>query len=367
VRLSSKIYRRTGIRTSKTGTARRFEIVERYISRCSLILLFAWFTSLPVHAAEYCLRPGKEDGTEANGIVSCTTPTGWQGWKDDPRYWDGMDGFTRMWLQTAHTFSVSFKRANCKVGPKCAFLHLKTTARDSRGQPDVEAGLHDFLDQLEQPQDLSSRDNPCIVLNRFGTFDTENSGVLTIWAIRCPSGDRYLVTLLAQRDLLVTIDLRVPGSATAAANVDSLKELARSIRIADASSTLPDVIKIDVDLSDRTIRDQLLRLTPLGTPREQVYKLLESHLFKDTWDMTSPAEIHWTEDGGLYTQIGHYSNRMPTGPVPKPTITTDEELRSRPQTPPMLSPQTVVRAVWKFDKQDKLRDVEIQRQVVGFK
>jgi hypothetical protein len=272
-----------------------------------------------------------------------------------------------MWLQGSHISNVSFGQPNCKVGPECAFLDLETRARDSRGQPDVEAGLRDFLDQLEQPQDLSPRDRLCVVVNRFGSFHTENFGVLTIWRIRCPSGHQYLVTLLAQRDVLVTIYLRAPGEASIAAEVHSLKELARSVRVTDASSTLPDIIKVNVDLPDQTIKDQLLRFTPLATPRKKVYEFLESHLFKDIWDMTSPAKLHSAENGDLYTQIGHYSRPMDVGPVPRPTITTDEELRSRPQTPPILPPTTVVRAFWKFDKQHKLRDVEIQREVVEFK
>jgi hypothetical protein len=333
----------------------------------SLVGLFTCFTWLSVQAADYCLRPGKEDGTEASSVVCCTTPAGWQGWKDNPHYWDGVEGFTRTWLQASHISSVSFRQPNCKGGPQCVFLDLKTTGRDSRGQPDVDAGLRDFLDELEQPQDLSRRDHPCVVVNRFGSFRTENSGVVTIWRIGCPSGRQHLVTLLAQRDVLLTIDLGGPDIKDIVPRIDSLKELARSVRITKANSVSPDIISINVRLPDQAIRGRLLQLTPVGTSADEVCRFLESpRLLRITQAPEWGGELHWVDDD-LWTEIGHYQDPIETGPVPKPTITTDEAVRAQPQTPPIHPPTTIVKAVWKFDKERKLRDIKVERSIVEFK
>jgi hypothetical protein len=120
----------------------------------ALVVLSAYLISLSSRAAEYCLRPGKKDGMPANTVVCCSTPGGWQGWKDDPRYPDRikrLDPYSKVFFNRL----VSFHQPNCKQGPECPYLSLKITARDSRGQPDVEAGLRDFLEESEQPQDLS--------------------------------------------------------------------------------------------------------------------------------------------------------------------------------------------------------------------
>ena len=323
----------------------------------SLAGLCASFNFLPVHAAEYCLRPGNQDGTQADSVVCCTTPAGWQGWKDDPRYPDRikrLDPYSKGFFNRL----VPFHQPNCKQGPECAFLSLRVIVRDSRGQPDVKAGLRDLLEELEQPQDLSPRKPPCAVVSRFGSFHIENSGDLTIWRIRCPSGSQELVTLFAHRDVLVTIELGGPDMKDIVRKVDSLKELARSVRIADASLALPDIVEIKIDhLSDAAIREQLLRLTPVRTPIEKVYDVLQSHLYR---------EVH-RSNGDLWIEIGSYSK-----PVSQPTATkswppSEEEIRSQISAPVTLPPMTTVRAFWKFDKERKLRDIEIKREVVEFK
>lgn len=142
--------------------------------RLSLTVHFSWFTFLSAQAAEYCLRPGK-----GNSVVCCSTPAGWQGWKDEPNYEDRikrLDPLSKGLLQRL----VPFHQPNCKKGPECPYLALDTRGRDSRGQPDVETGLRDLLNESEQPQDLSPRNPPCVVVSRFGSFHIENSGVLTI-------------------------------------------------------------------------------------------------------------------------------------------------------------------------------------------
>ena len=55
-----------------------------------LTAVLAVLKSLSGRAAEYSMVPDKMDGTKAASAVFCTTPTGWQGWKDDPHYWDGV-------------------------------------------------------------------------------------------------------------------------------------------------------------------------------------------------------------------------------------------------------------------------------------
>jgi hypothetical protein len=345
------------------------------LSTWGLAGLFTGFMFLSVQAAEYCMRPGKEDGTQADSVVCCSTPTGWEGWKDDLKHLARTkklfkDPLTRALFQR----SVWFFPSNCvaddkfrKKSPECSSLTLETQARDSRGQPDVEAGLRDFLDQLEQPQDLSPRDQPCVVVNRFGSFHTENSGVLTIWRIRCPSGSQHFVTLLAQRDVLVTIYLNGPDIKDIEPRLDSLKQLARSVRITQGTLSTQDIISINVRLPDSAIRDQLLQLTPLRTPEDDVYRFLKSPRFYTAPLMPERAgELHRV-NSDFWMEIGHYSNPVPSGPRPKYSPPSEQEIRSQISAPVALPPTTVVRAFWKFDKERKLRDIEIQREVVEFK
>jgi hypothetical protein len=330
--------------------------VTRSLFIPTLAGFFCCLVCLPVQATEYCLRPGKQDGTQANSVVCCTTPNGWQGWKDDPHYRDRinrLDAYSKGFLRRL----VSFHQPNCKKGPECPYLGLDARGRDSHCQPDVEAGLRDFLNELEQPQDLSPRHRPCVVVSRFGSFHTENSGALTIWQIRCPSGSEHFVALLAQRDVLVTIDLGGSDIKDIVPKLDSLKELARSVRITDASLALPDIVEINVDhLSDAEMRQQLLQLTPVGTPMEKVYEVLQSHLYK---------EVH-RSNGDLWIEIGSYasavSRRKPPPKEFRPP--TSEEIRQHISDSPTLPLAIVVHAFWRSDKQHKLRAIEIRRQVI---
>jgi hypothetical protein len=318
-------------------------------SAWSLAGLLSCLTCLSVRAAEYCLGP-------YNGSsVVCTTPTGWQGWKDDPQYRDRvkrLDAYSR----TAFVNSVAFHQPTCKEGPECAYLGLDTRRRDSRGQPDIETGLRDFLNKTEQRQDASPRNPPCVVVSQFGFFHTQNYGDLIIWRIRCPSGSEHLVTLLAQSDVLVTIDLRGNNIEEIVPKLDNLKELAQSVRITDASLAAPDIIEIDAArLSDKGIRQQLLQLTPVGTPRERVYDFLQRPRL--------PEDLH-RDNYDVWTQIGSYSSVVSgqSRPPKRYRPPTQEEIRRHISDLPSLPPTITVRAFWKFDKDGKLRDVEIQRR-----
>ena len=334
--------------------------------RWRLAAVFACSTCLSTQAAEYCVSPSNKDGAESRSVVCCKTPPGWQGWKDDPHYWDGIDRFTKALLQALYSSSVSFRKPHCKVRTQCIFLDLKTRGRDPGGKSDVEAGLRDFVDELEQPQDLSPRNHPCVVVSRFDAFHDEDFGVLAIWQIRCPAGSQHLVVPLAQRDVLVIIDLHGPDMKDIVPKVDSLEQLARSVRISVGSWLSPDIISIDVRLPDQAIRDRLLQLTPVGNSADEVCRFLESpRLLRITQAPEWGGELHWV-DNDLWTEIGHYEDPIKTVPVPKPTITTDEALRAQPQRLPIHAPTKIVKAVWKFDKQRKLRDIEIRREVVEF-
>ncbi len=213
-----------------------------HLFQWSFAAVFACFTCTSIQAAEDRLLPAKKDGTQADSVVCCRTPIGWQGWKDDPKRSARAqkeikdDPLGRAFYE----MSVWFHQPNCQEGrPECPYLSLEPKARDSRGQPDVKAGLRDLLNP--QLMDRDARLPPCVVVSRFGSFHTEKFGVLTIWRIRCPSSNhgvvpehQHLVTLLAHRDVLVTIELVAPDIKDIVPKVDSLKELARSVRIIDA-------------------------------------------------------------------------------------------------------------------------------------
>jgi hypothetical protein len=338
------------------------------LSVSSVVGLFICFIFLAAEAAEYCLLPSNEGGKDADNIVCCSTPAGWEGWKDDPKHLAGTqellkDPLTRALFEA----SIWFFPSDCvaedrfrKKTPECSSLTLEARGRDSRGQPDVETGLRNFLHESEQLQDRSPRKPPCVVVERFGAFDTENSGVLMIWQIRCPSGSQHLVTLLAQRDVLVTIDLGAPDIKDIVPKVGSLKELARSVSIIDASLALPDIVEININqVSDAAIKQQLLQLAPVGTPMEKVYEVLQSRLYR---------EAH-RSNGDLWTQIGTYSGHVAGRKAPPKEFRppTAGEIRRHISDPPALPPTTIVKAVWKFDNERKLCDIEIRREVVEFK
>src|SRR5213075_1137626 len=89
-----------------------------------LAALLTCSTCLSAQAAEYCLRPGKADGTQASSVVCCTTPAGWQGWKDEPRYLDRikrLDPYSKGFFNRL----LPFHQPNCKQGPECPYLSLK--------------------------------------------------------------------------------------------------------------------------------------------------------------------------------------------------------------------------------------------------
>src|SRR5947207_8723784 len=48
-----------------------------------LAAVLACSTCVPAKSAEYCLRPNKRE-MQTGSIVCCSTPAGWQGWKDNP-------------------------------------------------------------------------------------------------------------------------------------------------------------------------------------------------------------------------------------------------------------------------------------------
>jgi hypothetical protein len=260
-----------------------------------LAALLTWSTCLSAQAAEYCLRPDKRDGTQADNVVCCSTPTGWVGWKDDLEQLARTkklfnDPPTRALFQR----SVWFFPSNCvaddkfrKKRPECPSLTLEARTRNSRGRSDVARELRRFLRELrDHPPDVYNDCDP--VVSRFASFDVGNSRDLPIWQIHCrkrresrpgSSSNDYLLTIIGQRDVIATIYLEAPDIKDIIPKLDSLKELARSVRITDASLVIPDIVDIDADpLSDEPIRQQLLQLTPRGTPVEKVYDLLQLRL-----------------------------------------------------------------------------------------
>jgi hypothetical protein len=238
---------------------------------------------------------------------------------------------------------VLFDQPNCKKGPEwseCAHLTLETWGRDSRGQPDVDQGMRDFLRQLRQHRGVRREHDPSVT--RFASFDASDSGTLTIWQVRSSFWHDYFLTMITQRDVLVTMYLEARDIKDIEPKLDSLKELARSVRITDASMVFPDIVKIDAKrLSDAAIKQQLLQITPPGTPMERVHQILEWRLvIRKSPEVGLSGELQWV-NGDLYTQIDSYPNPGPFA--------------------------TVVEVFWKADKQHKLRDIEIRRRAIEYK
>jgi len=212
----------------------------------------------------------------------------------------------------------------------------------ARGKSDVQQRLRDFVRETQMYKPWLRYD-----ITQLGSFDAGNFGRLTIWQLRCRTRrartpdtstwwDDYLLTVIAQRDVLVTIILGAPDIKDIVPKIDSLKELARSVRIIDASQALPDIVAISPHLSDETIKDQLLRLTPLGTPMKQVYDVLQLRLESIGFGQVGKGPC-WV-NGDLHAQFGSYLVAHPSA--------------------------TAAEVFWRSDKQHKLRDIEVRRRVI---
>lgn len=178
--------------------------------------------------AEYELSPRKMDGSKANVAVYCMTPVGWQGWKDDPHYLDGVAGLNRELLEDAHAVSVYFLQQGCKHRPRCPSLSLDTKGLKPGQQVNMHTELESFVRQVEQHQ---KPEDPDPSVARFGSFESAASSRWTIWQIHCSFYDDYLLTMTVQDNVLITIYLQAREAKRILGKVDSLKELARSVRV----------------------------------------------------------------------------------------------------------------------------------------
>jgi short subunit dehydrogenase-like uncharacterized protein len=103
-----------------------------------------------------------------------------------------------------------------------------------------------------------------------------------------------------------------------------------------------DAIVVNVRQSDDTIRAQLLRQTPLGTPATEVYQFLQHRLrhAENTHVTGAPGQPYRST---MSVDLGYYATLASLytfGPV-------------------------VVQATWRFDEHDKLRDIEVRRFLTG--
>ena len=101
-----------------------------------------------------------------------------------------------------------------------------------------------------------------------------------------------------------------------------------------------EVVRINVRQSDEAIRQQLLSLTPVGTPIKEVYQFLQFRLHRDSRVIGGPEEPR-PFSTGLATELGHY-NDLRTFPFP-----------------------TVVKAFWEFDEK-RLRNIRVGRFIRGW-
>lgn len=336
--------KRTSIRA--VGTKR-----ARFIGKVCLPALSFLIASQPSPASEYVLSPSRMDGGKAVAAVHCVTPAGWQGWKDDPRYWDGVTGLNKELLEGAHMLTAFFVQSNCQHGPQCPSLTLDTMGLKPGQRVSVRGELQRFARQVQQHE--RQRD-PDPEVSRFGSFNAGEAGTLTIWQISCSFYNQYFLTMFAQRDVLVTIYLQAQHAKQIVDKLDSLKELARSVRVTEAKFLSPDVIRIDVRHSNNAIRQQLLQLTPVGTSMQKTYEIAESRLQNEQIYPSGTGELVVRTKDALQLQLGNYwdgrsTQEVTSGGMPKESV-------------PAL---TIVRAFWRFDRNQQLRDIEVRRFVQG--
>ena len=100
-----------------------------------------------------------------------------------------------------------------------------------------------------------------------------------------------------------------------------------------------EAVTINVRQSDEAIRQQLLSLTPVGTPIKEVYQFLQSRVHRDSRVIGGPEEPR-PFSTGLATELGHYHD-LRTFPYP-----------------------TVVKAFWEFENH-RLRNIRVERFLRG--
>jgi len=199
-----------------------------FVNKWILAGLLTYLSCVCGRAAEYAMVPYKMHGTKANVKVLCRTPTGWQGWKDDPHYWDGIKESNRRLVEGEYRVSVSFWLPDCKYGRQCGLLTLETIGLDSPDQARFETGMQNFLKPLQQHQDRQRDPDPEV--SRYAIFDAGALGPLTIWQIRTSFYNDYFLVIIVQRDVVVTVYLYADDVKHIVGKLDSLKELTRSVR-----------------------------------------------------------------------------------------------------------------------------------------
>lgn len=105
------------------------------------------------------------------------------------------------------------------------------------------------------------------------------------------------------------------------------------------SLSAAEKVRINVRQSDAAVRQDLLQLTPLGTPINEVYTFLQWRIERDIRVVGGPEEPH-PFSRGLSTHLGHYYRPLSLFP-------------------------TVVQAFWDFDEQGKLHNIRVRRVVSG--
>ena len=96
------------------------------------------------------------------------------------------------------------------------------------------------------------------------------------------------------------------------------------------------MIRIDVRQSDEAIKQQLLRITPIGTSVLDVLAVFQKRLCHDA-NSTIPVK----PSPALSIDLGHYSN------------------------PSNYFFPTVVQAIWRFDSHAKLDRIQVRRLDTG--
>lgn len=312
-------------------------MLHRALMTPRVLVALAISTAASGLAADYTFVPDKKDGTAGSTAISFTAPASWVGWKDDSHYFDRTDPFSRMLVESALTVGTSLSPLNCEPNSTCPTLTIDTFARESSAPPDINTALRRQATELW---------DPAPEVRKFGSFDTARAGVLTIWRARCEKCENQLVTLVALGDVVAMISLQGPDQKQTVAALDSLKELARSARISPATFTSPDMITVDARQSPAAIRQQLLELTPLGSAKETVYSILDRRIRKEP-DAGKPGLSRRRSDFEVH--LGWYDNPPGNAPAALGALETD---------------RTHVNGVWRFGRDQKLREIDVRTKRV---
>jgi len=190
-----------------------------------LLVLLSAGTAVP---GEFRISPISPSNDPASKVFY-STPAGWERWQDKVLPVEKLDTFNDRKLRAYLSMACPFVQPECRSGPACPKLEIRTYHLESWNARDVPKNVQQFAEALQH--DHMSHKDPKPAVYLADTFDGSPNGTVSVWGIRCVTYDDYFLTVIVQGDTLVDIYLQAPDAAQIESKLNGLKELVRSVRI----------------------------------------------------------------------------------------------------------------------------------------